>query len=796
MAQDLGEAKGTIIIDVAQAEAAGIKVKRVGKKMEMDLGRVSIAAKKASVSLGGLGKTLGAVGGIFGLQMGLGFVRQMGMAAVGAADLATAYKRQEVAAISLAGSQAKLNVLLASYRDVTKGSVDDAQALSDVTKLMAVGFADSAAELTAFLNVARGISIAMGKDTDYVIGQLQLAIANQSFMRLDQIGLGVAEVKNRIKELKTESRGLSTEMAFQAAILGIADEKFGALNDATESQITGLERLRKAWKDLRLEMGQDLEGPLGGAAGGLAGLVEGFSEFRKSDLPGRMQEAQGLTRTTGMIDFGAGDESTAVGEKLIEMANAGLALFNQWATSERERVNRNARQRSGGFQYATPQFAGALSLLTGAPGVPASVSTGTGVSAGAGGLDPEQLTKQRAIVSAHYRAVEDIERNASANRIAQVTNFERQRANTIRQFGQTMARESEDFAISRGRANADFARNVSRMERDAVRREADMRAEMERGIGDLRESHQERISEITEDYHRDMERSEADHKEKLLGAAARLDAAGVVAEQRRFAKEKKQKKTNFDKAIRDEKSTLEESIEQRQEALDHQLEIAKRNDERRLEDMKADFERRKQEEDADRERRLERMQADHQFALEEAQRQHDEKMAQIAQQEIDAKIAQEEKFKDQMIEAGLAHETWIEEQKKWQDKALETFQEWWDDINEVMLNRGSTSGDQPDPIKGGDDPQQMRQFADGGPVNRTGPALVHAGEFVLNPRTAGALRGMMGNLDQRSLVNSVGGKNITVAENAINIQASEGMDVEALGQVVRDQLVAALQVAA
>jgi hypothetical protein len=67
MAQDLGEAKGKIVIDVAQAEAAGIRIKRVGRQMEMDLGRVSVAAKKTSVSLGGLGKTLGAVGGIFGL---------------------------------------------------------------------------------------------------------------------------------------------------------------------------------------------------------------------------------------------------------------------------------------------------------------------------------------------------------------------------------------------------------------------------------------------------------------------------------------------------------------------------------------------------------------------------------------------------------------------------------------------------------------------------------------------------------------------------------------------------------
>lgn len=55
---------------------------------------------------------------------------------------------------------------------------------------------------------------------------------------------------------------------------------------------------------------------------------------------------------------------------------------------------------------------------------------------------------------------------------------------------------------------------------------------------------------------------------------------------------------------------------------------------------------------------------------------------------------------------------------------------------------------------------------------------------------------MLGNFGQRDLVSAAGGKNINISEGAVQIQASEGMDVEALGQVVRDQLVAALQVAA
>jgi hypothetical protein len=510
----------------------------------------------ALAGIGGLGKTLGAVGGIFGLQMGVGFVRQMGMAVVEASKLATAYKRQEAAAVSLAGSTGKLNVLLEAYHDVTKGTVDQAQALADVTKLQAVGFADSAAELTQFLNVARGISIAMGKDTDYVIGQLQLAIANQSFMRLDQIGLGVGEVKTRIKELKAETKGLSTEMAFQQAILGIAEEKYGKLNTSIEAQATGIESLTVALKDLQLAWGKISQIQLNDSFQQLADTLGIITKFVDSDAG---QAIMGVAPDTGgfgkTMAGGQPGPTAIVFNRLLDPVIARL--------EESENVyleNLAAVLEQGPLKYATGKIAEndygidewvadfRHYILREQPALGGGSFTGAGgtmfntdvrPSGVSGGLDATQLAKQRTLVSAHYRAVQDIERQASASRIAEVQNFERQRAQVIRQFGTQMAREAEDFGIQRSRANADFARNLSRMERDAIRRESDMREEMERGIADMRENHQDRVAEITNDYHRDMERSEADHKEKLLGAAARLDASGVVAEQRRFAKEKK-----------------------------------------------------------------------------------------------------------------------------------------------------------------------------------------------------------------------------------------------------------------
>ena len=789
MTEQLGVAKGKIIIDDKDLDGVAVKAKAVGSSVEKSLGRVDAAAKRTQVSLGALGKVVGAVGGIFGIQMGMQLVKQFGEMVIASTDLATAYRRQQVAAVSLAGSQENLNELLSAYHSVTKNTIDDAKALADVTRLQATGFADSAAELTSFVNVAKGISIAMGVDTGYVTSQLQLAIANQSFMRLDQIGLGVEEVKKKIAELKVETKGLSSEMAFQQAILEIAEQKFGKLNQSIEAQATGLERLRKAWKDARLAQGQNVEGPVNVVTGFIAG------EMEKGGIRQQVSEKQNEAMSNffnDLIDRLPTYEKSEVEQEADNIAAQAWANMMkpiaEWFESHRipETQDEFDRKYNEGIYdynkvysgYTTPGYTG------GQP--PAGIA---GVSGS--GIEGE---KQIAIVVSHYKAIEQIERQAANARIAATEQFERQRTSIIRQYGLTLVRDAEDFALGTARAATEFNRSVSDMKRDGARREADAREELERGISELRKGHGERVAEITSKYHKDMEESEASHKEKLLGSAARLDAAGVVAEQRRFAKEKKQKQTNFKDNIKKEKESLDKQEKQREEALDRQLETARRNDERRLDDMKRDFEYRKQIEQEDREIRLGRMKEDHNSQLDEMQRVHEERIQQINTQEAEQKINEEDKFQAQLNQAGLAHEKWLEEQDRWEQKALESFEDWWKDLDDIIANRGSVEAPGTGATADAGSPV-MREFADGGPVNRTGPAIVHAGEFVLNAGTVGALRGMLGNFNNAGVVQAAGGRNITVAENAIQINASSGMNIEALGQIVRDEMLAALQIA-
>lgn len=789
MAQDLGEAKGTIKLDADQLETVAGKVKGVGQKIEKDLGRVDTAAKRTTVSLGRLGKVMGGAGALFGIQQGIQLVRQIGQAVIATSELATAYKRQSVAAVELAGSQSKLNQLMATYDDVTKGVVDNATAMGDVTRLMAMGFADSAEEMKTFLQAARGISVAMGSSQDYVISQLQLTIANQSKMRLDQLGLGIGEVDARVKKLKASNKGLTQEMAFQQAVLGIANEKFGVLNTAIEAQATGMERLIKLAKDYRLEMGKDIESPLNQGAG----LIASYWENRTKGAQNR-RELDELNQGTrmGQLGFIEGETTTwtDVFDYLFGNMGGAEAVGNFASSIFFGPSDEDVQEARNAYAAAIPTIAYRTGI---GAGIREGVTGGAGVGAG---VDEGPSPQKIALVSAHYAAVANIEKQANAARLNEIKNYEQSRAQIIQSYGLSVVREAEDFALSRSRSQAAFANSVADMRRDAGRREADMREENARITGEAREKSQERIAKITADYHRDLERSEANHKERLLGSAAKLDAAGVVAEQRRWAKEKKQKETNFNKAVRREKDSLAEQEKARAESMQRQLELAERNDERRLDDMKRNFERQRIQEDEDREISRRRAEEDHGLQMEAMRVAHEEKMVQIGINEQTEKDAEQEKFKAQMIEAGLGHEKWIEEQKKFQEKSLETFKDWWDDLDKVMNNRGSVGDAQPDPVRGGDDPQHMEQFGDGGPVNRSGPAIVHAGEYVLTNQTTAALRGMMGSsFGQSDVLQAMGGKNINVSEGAVQITASEGMNVEQLGEVVRAEMLAALQIA-
>lgn len=694
---------------------------------------------------GGLGARM--VGGLRGgLGMGLGFfgAMQAGREAVQVSQLATAYERQRIAAERLAGSQANLNTLLDAYQRASGGAVSQAIALENVTRLQATGFAKTAAQVEKFVRGSRGASIALGKPQDYIIQETQLAISNTSVKRLDQIGLGIEEVTNRTEELRDSNKGLTREMAFGQAVLGLLNEKYGTLTTTLEGQATGVEKLEAAWQDLRLAMGKEIRGSVNVVAGGMADALD------MSDNP---KTANFLQRTAVMI------ARAILAGKGID-PDAAFSANRQAATL----TAMDDRQINAGMMTTSIRSRGAETAR----------------------FDDEEMST---LIDFHERR-QQIEEQYNAERLREVEEYESQRATIIRNFAKQMAREEEDFARSRARSNRDYDKQVSEVHENAAKRDAELLEDYTKRLSDMREDGEEKLSDLQEQYNEDREKAEKEHLDRLMSAAGQLNAVAVLEEKKRYRREQEDRKEAYDKQVEETQENLEEQRQDAKEAYEERLADARDADEERLRDMQESREQQLADEDEDRALRLARAQEDHEDQLAELDRQHSLRLKQIEDEAQKERDLWEKEFEQLLLDMDV-YVAGLTEKEAERNKIIE---DWFDAMIDKMekdienQERWSRRGPDEVPV------EVPAGFANGGWVGRTGKAFVHEGEFVLSRSMlagrsaipASVAGAMMTNNNQRS---------ITIAEGAISISAVPGDSMEYLSELIEDRMVAILEAA-
>ena len=846
----LGVASGRISIDASDLSKVEVRTRQAGQVISQNLGQIDAGAKKAAAGLGGVTNAMNGMLGAFGMATGgAAIIAQFTRMALDADRVATAYRRQSVAAVSLAGSQRQLTALINEYNESTGNQIDKAQALSDVTRLQAIGFADTTKELEEFVVASRGISLAMGSSQDYIIGQLQLAIANQSTMRLDQLGLGVSEVENRIKALQSANKSLTKEMAYQQAILGLAIEKYGALAKAAEAQATGAEKASKAWKDLQLQFGEIAQSPIDQAMSLLARQLDLIAAGAKSAardinylqsvankqapqnswlmmlLMGGAQAAGLTPLLTARAPSGSLQENALQGQirsqqNVLAKANEGLAFARQ--TGNDAEITR----MTGIVKQVTQELAQLKAQLMVASG--AAARFGAGLDLGAlnrmvpvRGSAPGRTftTEQTDAIKQWSRDVADLERQAGAARLDATRQYESQRADAIRDYGQQVAREEADFARTRARAFRDHQQQLSDMAADAAKREADAersyvesvadvleeaakrqtkaQSDYNERVAELRADGNERLTELEDRYNKDRERAQQDHRDRLMSAAARLDAVAVFEEQRNYKRqqqdaadsyEEQRKKTldalnkqladlkeNYDERNAEAKAADAERLSDMREAFILQRDEARQDAAQRLADAQEAFAQRLADEDADRAIQAQRRAEDHAQQLAQLAQAQAERMAKIDDQTAREKKALEEQFLEELSSLGLHNENWLKIQEERQKQSLEMWEKYWDALEKRFAVQGpKTQAQTPAPAF-------PDSFATGGWVQRSGLAMVHSGEYVLNRQQSAAMAGGMS-------------RNITVGD--IYVTPLPGMDTDALAVAVRRELMAALEEAA
>lgn len=700
-------------------------------------------------SLGGPGGRGGMFGGLGGLvrgaasALGIGVggyaVGQAGRALIEAERTATAYDRQRVAAEKLAGSQAQLNALLEAYGKASGGAVDDVTSLANVTRLLATGFAEDPGAVDKIVRATRGASIALGKPQEYILQETQLAISNTSVKRLDQIGLGVEEVTDKIKELRANNAGMSREMAFQQAVLGLMSEKFGALSDSAEGQATEIEKLAVAWKNLGLAVGQASQGPLNQGAKWLTKLLNfAAEEAREGQEENRRNQIRQDTRLSegGMAGFSFDDLMGALTGRTGTQVRAQRALDN------------------GSFSFG-PRGDGPNT---------------SGATARAWSRPPEQME----VMNAARDQMLAFEKQVNEQRLAEIQQYESQRASIIRSYGKQVVREEQDFVRMRARGLRDYEKSVMDIMRDAQEREAEMQEDLNEALADATEDSEKRIAEINKDYQKNRERDEKDHRDRLLKAAGSLDAIAVLEERRRWKRENDEKRDAHKESLDEEKEALEERKRDALEAHAERLEDARKADADRLEDMRVARAQQLADEDEDREIRNARAAEDFNDQVEELDRQHAITMQRLADEaEAQRSLLQDALEKD-LAEVGIYIEGYHAKMRE-RDAATEKWIENFIKQLEEQIKRENRMSLLQDPETG-----NLVEYASGGPVNRTGPAILHAGEFVLS-------KGMLANMAQSGSM-STSNREININQGAIVIQTTPGYE-HLVGDAVEERLI-------
>lgn len=626
---NLGTARGSIVIDTSQLAQAQAQVNAFAASTNTAMGGMNRSINSTQSGITSLAGSMKGLAGALGFSIGIQSLAQLSKAAGSAAETATAYQRQEVAARSLAGSQQKVNELLEAYERATGGAVDKATALANVTRLQATGFAKNAAELERFVRAVRGISLAMGKSQEEITQEVQLAIANTSMRRLDQIGLSIREVTQRMEELRAANAGMTREMAFQQAVLDIAEEKYGTLADSAAGQASGVEKLTRKWKDYGTTLSQVFGGPINAIAGWLAG---GFDE-------------------------------------MIKDTEAWIALLEQ-ARKKLQELGILGADLSGSIRNRT-----SIGRVT-----PRDMSS-----------EPF-AAESREIRLDWARGVTELNARTNEELTQQNTEYQRNRADLERSYQKTLTREAEDFARSRLRQEQELADSIADIHEDAARRDQREAESLARNIGRMQSDANEKVADLEESYQRDRERRAREHRDNLLDAAGRLDAKAVAEAQRNFRRQEQDAKEARDEQRAEIREQVEENIAEARAGHERQLAEARAADARRIQEMQADFAKRQQQEADDRATRLSRMAEDHADQLIEMDRAHQERISQITRHAEDERRQLDEEAKEALIELGTHNQAWLKEQAKKEEELEKLWDKFWGHVNKRLTMSPMPSG--------------------------------------------------------------------------------------------------------
>jgi hypothetical protein len=298
--------------------------------------------------------------------------------------MSVANRRAAASFTTLAGGAGKANAMIEAFIQGSGNTADRVTATAEAMRLFNIGMAQDADQMREFTTLSRGMSQALGRPTEYIQEQLSLALANQSMLRFDQLGLSIERHQEITATMTATNQGLSSEMIFQNALLQQASEKYYNLATAQTALATATEIATREIKDQQAILGDMIAMNVAPWAGMLAemlgakdfnvraGSMKGIRDMyegnanRARNTPISWMEQAGGYLMGGMDydDIAAarerqgqlGDEGVKASDALLKLmetmaavSNLGKTIDPKWATTLSEAWD---QLRTGSVQTA------------------------------------------------------------------------------------------------------------------------------------------------------------------------------------------------------------------------------------------------------------------------------------------------------------------------------------------------------------------------------------------------------------------------------------------------------------
>lgn len=380
--------------------------------------------------------------------------------------------------------------------------------------------------------------------------------------------------------------------------------------------------------------------------------------------------------------------------------------------------------------------------------------------------------------------------------------FYRGRQKQMSEFAEATKKLEADFYKDRDKSLAQFQKqeqqatdqhnkSLAKMNSDFDRQEAEALVDYNKERGELEAEfaadEQKRIAE----FYLARQRAEEDGQRRLIEAVGRLDAIAVLRELQGANTERQRAKQDFDLTTKQNKAEHQKQLEDNKRSFDEQRNQRQRDHRERLSDMRQQF---------TEQRRLNRQMFDEQraeqlAAFRQGQQlrvtEFNNKLAQEQQEYRQQRTVREQQFIDQVNQL----QQWGKYELNARAKHYEALQRQLDVFMARSVNTGQRGGTpyQAQPQVPSLFSKFLPGFAVGGSVPRTGPAMLHEGEYVLTRDTASAIQRGIGTLTQGRLAAMGSGGQSVINMGGLHFGNIGGYSPQAIGDIVERRLVALMK---